>query len=76
MAHKNHKAILVDVHIQVRVIIHDEIDPDSDKEFDEMITERISTRIRDEGSSFIGGSINDYNDDEVNPYNPEYDIHS
>jgi len=67
------KAMLVNIDLLVRVIIDDSVDPDVDPEFDEAVTNAVRERLADEGISFIGEGINDYRDDEQDPYDPEYD---
>lgn len=67
------KAMLVNVDLLVRVIIDDSVDPDYDDFFDEIVTNAVRQRLADEGISFIAEGINDYRNDEENPYDPEYD---
>ena len=70
----NKKAIVVSVELEIRIIIDDRLDPDVDhEELNEAVHTRISKRMKDEGPSFIGEGINDYNDDEENPYDYAYD---
>lgn len=62
------KAMLVNINLLVRVIVNNSIDPDVDPEFDEAVTNAVRRRLADEGISFIGEGINDYRDDEQDPY--------
>ena len=70
---KDKKALLVNIDLQVRVVIDEHIDPNMDPEFDEMVKKAVDKRLKEEGVSFIGENIQDFNPDEENPYNPEFD---
>jgi hypothetical protein len=67
------KAVLVNIDLLVRVIVDDFVDLDVDPEFDEVVTNAVRGRLSEEGISFIAEGINDYREDEENPYDPEYD---
>tara|TARA_R110002020_G_scaffold29571_13_gene93252 strand:- start:1518 stop:1730 length:213 start_codon:yes stop_codon:yes gene_type:complete len=67
------KAMLINIDLLVRIIIDDTVDLDHDPEFEEIVTEVVKNRLREEGVSFIAEGINDYREDEENPYDTEFD---
>ena len=67
------KAITVDVNLKVRVVVNDTVDPNTDPEFEEAVTNSVRGRLAEEGISFIAEGINDFNDDKETPFDPEYD---
>jgi len=70
----NKKAVLVTVELEIRVIVDEVTDPDVDyKEFNEAVHLRMTKRMKEEGGTFIGEGISDYNDDLENPYDSEFD---
>ena len=67
------KALLVNVNLQVRVIIDEnKVDPETEA-LDEIVADKVRDRLKEEGTSFIGENIEDYNDDVENPFNPDFD---
>lgn len=70
---KNKKAILVDLQLQVRVIITDDIDLESDDEFAQATEKVLKERIKEDPTYFINEHIVNYEDDIKNPFDPEHD---
>ena len=66
------KAILVDVELQVRVVVDEQVDPNIDKEFDEAVQKKILESIKND-DTFISENIVDFDDDLETPYDQEYD---
>lgn len=70
----NKKAVIVKVELELRVIIDDNLDMDIDnEEVNKILLDKINTRVEEEGASYIGENITDYDDDLENPYDPEFD---
>ena len=67
------KAVLVNVDLLVRIVIDDFVDMDHDPEFEELVTDAVKARLKEEGVSFIAEGINDYREDRENPYDSEFD---
>lgn len=71
---ENKKALLVDVNLKVRVIVDESVDPDVDPEFEEAVQEAVRHRMSEEGISFIASGIDNYDDDKINPFDPDFDV--
>jgi len=68
---QNKKAVLVDITLQVRVIVDEDMDMEG-REFDKIVTNDILL-LANTKSNFIADGIQDYNDDTVNPFNDRND---
>jgi hypothetical protein len=72
MAKSNKKAYLVDVSFRVRVVVGEDVDPNTDVDFDRAVFQKLR-EIMAEGVSGIADNIEDFNEDEECPYDPETD---